>query len=140
MAASDARCGRTTAEPTDRRRRPDDRMRPLRRVGGVTASQDYRRQGYRLRRAWLLGPDVAQAGGIADLFERRIERADLGANAPDRGPHVDAIAVIAVTGDKTAIVHTVIDLAVGDGPATALDEKVHNLELTYRQADILAFP
>src|SRR5918994_7477357 len=87
-----------------------------------------------------LAPAISEACIVLDLFERRIEGAELGTEALDGGSHVGPVAVRPLAGDEAFMAQAVIDGAVGEEVTWPGCQQLDNLVLTDGETEIDAVP
>ena len=87
-----------------------------------------------------LAPAISETCIVLDLFERRIEGAELVANALDGGSHVGPVAARPLASDEAFMAQAVIDGAVGEEVAWPGSQQLDDLVLTDGETEIDAVP
>src|SRR5579862_8605311 len=85
-------------------------------------------------------PAITEAGIVLDLFELHVERAEFISDAPNRRPHIRAIAVFATAGDKSGMMNAIVDRAIGYILVAARQQQIDDAEFGYREIDVIAVP
>src|ERR1044072_9536705 len=83
-----------------------------------------------------LAPAISESHIVLDLFERRIEGAELAAGTLDGGAYIGPVAVRPLAGDEAFMAQAVVDGAVGEEVAWPGSQELDHLVLTAGHPEI----
>src|SRR5437867_23812 len=92
----------------------------------------------RLSGSRLAPPAITKGREILDLGKVNIKCPELVSDALYQGAHVGAVTVVTITCDKSFVVNTIIDRAIGHILSGTRCEEIHDVELCQGKSDIFA--